>query len=171
MRQECRECFLWHRLQRKHLVSDPGMHHGTCVTHVSWCMSGSLTRGGGENAQGIPGACATRILTYLARGPLNSYTCIAERCISLIEVETKWLRFCRRYFQCHFLEWKLLYFFSLNFTEICYQRPNWQYTSIGSDDGLAPIKRQNILWTNDGLVYCRIYVSFGLEELICDEAK
>ena len=23
-----------HRLQRKPLVSDPGMHHGTCVTHV-----------------------------------------------------------------------------------------------------------------------------------------
>ena len=26
-------------------VSDPDMHHGTCVTHVPWCMSGSLTRG------------------------------------------------------------------------------------------------------------------------------
>ena len=25
-------------------VSDPDMHHGTCVTHVPWCMSGSLTR-------------------------------------------------------------------------------------------------------------------------------
>ena len=24
-------------------VSDPGMHHGTCVTHVPWCMPGSLT--------------------------------------------------------------------------------------------------------------------------------
>ena len=23
-------------------VSDPGMHHGTCVTHVPWCMPGSL---------------------------------------------------------------------------------------------------------------------------------
>ena len=23
--------------------SDPDMHHGTCVTHVSWCMPGSLT--------------------------------------------------------------------------------------------------------------------------------
>ena len=22
---------------------DPGMHHGTCVTHVPWCMPGSLT--------------------------------------------------------------------------------------------------------------------------------
>ena len=26
-------------------VSDLGMHHGTCVTHVPWCMPGSLTNG------------------------------------------------------------------------------------------------------------------------------
>ena len=26
-------------------VSDPDMHHGTCVTHVPWCMLGSLTGG------------------------------------------------------------------------------------------------------------------------------
>ena len=25
--------------------SDPDMHHGTCVTHVPWCMSGLLTSG------------------------------------------------------------------------------------------------------------------------------
>ena len=50
------------RLQRKPLVSDPGMHHGTCVTHVPWCMSWSLTRGGGENVPGIPGACAPAVL-------------------------------------------------------------------------------------------------------------
>ena len=24
-------------------VSDPDMHHSTCVTHVPWCMPGSLT--------------------------------------------------------------------------------------------------------------------------------
>ena len=26
-------------------VSDPDMHHGMCVTHVPWCMPGSLTSG------------------------------------------------------------------------------------------------------------------------------
>ena len=26
-------------------VNDPHMHHGTCVEHVLWCMSGSLTSG------------------------------------------------------------------------------------------------------------------------------
>ena len=50
------------RFQRKPLVSDPGMHHGPCVTHVPWCMSGSLTGGDGENVPGIPGACAPAIL-------------------------------------------------------------------------------------------------------------
>ena len=45
-----------YRLQRKPLVSDPGMHHGTCFTHVPWYMSGSLTRCSGENVPGIPGA-------------------------------------------------------------------------------------------------------------------
>ena len=56
-------------LQRKPLVSDPGMHHCTCVTHVPWCMSGSLSRDGVENVPGIPGACATHNFTYLVRGP------------------------------------------------------------------------------------------------------
>ena len=59
MRRECRECFPRHQLQRKPLVSNPSMHHDTCVTHVPWCMLGSLTRGGGENVPRIPGACAT----------------------------------------------------------------------------------------------------------------
>ena len=60
------------QLQRKPLVSDPDMHHGTCVTHVPCCISGSPTRGDGGNVPGIPGACATRNFTYLARGPCNS---------------------------------------------------------------------------------------------------
>ena len=69
MRWECREWFPRHRLQRKLLVNDPGMHHDTCVTHVPWCMSGSLTSGGGENVPGIPSACATHSFAYLVRGP------------------------------------------------------------------------------------------------------
>ena len=72
MRRICRERFSRHRLQMKPVVSDPGMHHGTCVTHVPWCMSESLTRGGGENVPGIPGACATRNFTNPARGPSSN---------------------------------------------------------------------------------------------------
>ena len=40
-----------------------------------------------------------------------------------------------------------------------FQESNYQYTSIGSDDGFAPI------WTNVGLVYWRKYASLGLNKL------
>ena len=68
--------------QRNPVVSDPCMHHGNSGTHVPRCMSGSLTRGGGENVPGIPGACATHNFAYQVRGPYSSwfvgfmYTCI-----------------------------------------------------------------------------------------------
>ena len=45
------------------------MHHGTCVTHVPWYMTGSLNRGGGENVPGIPGPCAKHNVAYLSRAP------------------------------------------------------------------------------------------------------
>ena len=61
-----------HRFQRKPLVSDPGMHHGTCVTHVPWCMSGSLTCGDGKNVPSIPGACAPAILSIWQEAHRNN---------------------------------------------------------------------------------------------------
>ena len=73
MQREYRERFPRRRFKRKPLVSYPGMYHGTCVTHVSWYMSGSLTRGGWENV--IPGAfrhswrMRNPQFTYLVRGP------------------------------------------------------------------------------------------------------
>ena len=59
--------------KRKPLVSDPGIYHGRCVTHVAWCMSWSRTRRDGENVPGILGVCATRNTVYLARGPLTHW--------------------------------------------------------------------------------------------------
>ena len=55
--------------QGNRLVSFPDMHHGTCVTHVPWLISESLTYVGGENVPGIPGACANHNFAYLAWGP------------------------------------------------------------------------------------------------------
>ena len=78
MRRECRERFPGHRLKRKPIVRDPGMHDGMCVTHVS----GSLTRGDGENVPGIPGTCATRNFTYLARGPLWRLACCSQNTVA-----------------------------------------------------------------------------------------
>ena len=56
-------------------VSDPDVHHGTCVTHMPCWMSGSLTRGflwtqwwGKRSLH--PGACTTRNFAYLVRRQL-----------------------------------------------------------------------------------------------------
>ena len=54
MRREWREHFPRHRLQGKPLVSDPSMHHGTCMTHVPWCMPGSIIRGAGKTFPAFP---------------------------------------------------------------------------------------------------------------------
>ena len=64
MRRKSPECFLRHRLERKPLVSDPGMHHCTCETHI-----GNANPRWWENLPGIPGAYATRNFAFLARGP------------------------------------------------------------------------------------------------------
>ena len=60
------------RFQRKSPVSDPGMHHGTCVTHVPWCMSGSFTCGEGKRSRHSR-RMRIRNFVYLARGP-SSHT-------------------------------------------------------------------------------------------------
>ena len=107
MRRECRERFPRHRLQRKPLVSDPGMHQGTCVTHVPICISGSLTRGGGENVPDIPVASPARNFTYLVRCSrdafmvsmarvhptkhVHSFVVVICSCVCIIFIMISWL--------------------------------------------------------------------------------
>ena len=43
-----------HREWRERVPRHPAKHHGTCVTHVPWCMSGSLTHGGGKTFPAFP---------------------------------------------------------------------------------------------------------------------
>ena len=52
----------------------------------------------------------------------------------------------------------------LNFIDIFTYGP--QYDNIGSDNGLVLIRRQAIIWTNNGLVYRDIYASLGLDVLM-----
>ena len=80
MRRECRERLPRHRIQMKQLASD----HGTGVTHVPWCMSGSLNRAGGGNVPGIPDACATRNFMYLARAPWQIVVAQSNRTVELL---------------------------------------------------------------------------------------
>ena len=82
------------------LVSDPGMHRGTCVTRVPWCMPGSLTSGflwnrwRGKRSHN-PCACATSDFAYLVKGSLRETAyCYAKSlcgdlwCFCLMVVQT-----------------------------------------------------------------------------------
>ena len=53
-------------------------------------------------------------------------------------------------------------------TEVCSYVSNSQYSSIGSDNGLAQTKRQAIVWINVGNF---IDASLGLNELIDDPSN
>ena len=72
-----------------------------------------------------------------------------------------WPPFRRRYFHMHFHEWKVLYF---DFVEVCSYVFNWQLTSIGSDNGLAPNRGQAIIWINANPVHWQIYAALGADE-------
>ena len=80
MRRVCRERFPTTQ------VSDPDMHQGTCVTHVPWCMSGSLTSGFLWNRwRGKRSRHSRRIrnpqFPYLVRGPWITKLHVTVRCI------------------------------------------------------------------------------------------
>ena len=45
------------------------------------------------------------------------------------------------------------------------QGSNWQSSSIGLDNGLSPIRRQAIIWTNADPINWRIYATLGGDEL------
>ena len=52
-------------------------------------------------------------------------------------------------FTCIFLNENI--YFDYEFPEVCYQGSNLQYSTIGSNNGLAPSRREAIIWTNGGL--------------------
>ena len=62
----------------------------------------------------------------------------------------------------HFREWKILYL-DKNCTDVCPQGANWQSSSIGLNNGLAPNRRQAIIWTNADPINWRIYATLGDE--------
>ena len=61
--------------------------------------------------------------------------------------------------------WMKMFEVLLDFHRSLFLGSDWQYTSIGSDNGSAPNSRQAIIWTNNDLFHGRIYASLGLNEL------
>ena len=59
-------------------------------------------------------------------------------------------------------------YFDLNVIEGCSGESNKQLAILGSDNGLAPVLRQAIIWAKDGIVYWRI---LGLNELLTSKGS
>ena len=74
-------------------------------------------------------------------------------------IKTEKYIFCARYFRISVVVWKLLYSDSNLYPRVKIK------SLIGWDDYLASNWRQTVLWSTAGLVYKRIYVSLGPEEL------
>ena len=69
-----------------------------------------------------------------------------------IEVDTKWLSFCKWHFEIHYLVSELLYFFF---------QISRRFVSKGRIDNKPAL----YIWSNDKLVYWGIYAWLGLDEL------
>ena len=78
----------------------------------------------------------------------------------------------RWHFEMNFLEWKCMNV-DWNFIVLCSLEPNQQYSSIGSDNGLASTRWQAIIWTNAGILLLnwRIYASLSLNELTSEKPE
>ena len=96
-------------------------------------------------------------LSELARPTLHAV-------IKLMPKQNAYHALCRRPFQINFLVWKLKYF-DYTFAEICFQWSNQQYGSIGSDNDLAPNRRQVIIWINIDIVHRHKCTSLGFDKL------
>ena len=57
------------------------------------------------------------------------------------------------------VSWIKIIVFWLKFNWNWSPRIQLQYSSTGLDNGLAPVRRQAIIWRNDGIVYWHIYVT------------
>ena len=63
-----------------------------CVSHVPWCMSGSLTRGGRENVSGISDACVTQQFYVSGKRPMGTVSCRCHLCPKLPDSDRRMVR-------------------------------------------------------------------------------
>ena len=81
-----------------------------------------------------------------------------------IEAETKWPQIPENVSKCIFFNENVWISIKISLRFV----PKGSISnifSIGLYNGLAPVRRQAIIWTNDGLVYWRTYAPLGLSEL------
>ena len=110
------------------------------------------------------------ISSYLLHFKVKSlYRCLSVKwdilytnaCCPLTHLpSTKWPPFCRRYVQVHIRERKSCILIQFDWSLFPRVQP-----STGSDNVLAPKRRQAIIWTNAHLIHWRIYAVLGGDQL------
>ena len=98
-------------------------------------------------APSLPSQINTSCIFFLSHWGRDNMAVISQTTRSNAFSWAKMLEFRFRFYWSLFLSVQLL------------------YHSIGSDNGLAPKRRQAIIWTNGGFIWWRIYASVGLNEL------
>ena len=101
-------------------------------------------------------ACTRIPLDYILQGIWNTFSSLLILNLNLTEIcfITHWGRdkiaAISQTTLSNSFSWMKMLEFRLKFLEICSIGSNLQYSTIGSDNGLAPSRRQAIIWTNDG---------------------
>ena len=141
MRRECRE-----RFSRPPRVSDPGMYRGTCVTHVPWCVPGSLNSGFLCSRWREKGSRHFRRMRNpqfpvsgkrsMVRHPLA----LAKLALTHLILNKIWPPFRGRYFQCIFVNEKFVFWLKCH----------WIFLpKCTADSSLALVQILAWWWTDD----------------------
>ena len=155
------------------------MHHGTCVTHVPWCMPGSLTGGflwcgwrgkhsrRMRNPQFYVSGKRPIVCDNLLPEVATLYRCILSWYNGIFNVLThlpldKMAGISQTIFSNAFL-WMKRFAFWFEFHWSLF--PRVQLTSIASDNGLAPNRQQAIICTNADPIHLRIFATLWVDEL------
>ena len=100
------------------------------------------------------------ILTKIC-GNVYNYTCNRSLCKPLTHLPLDKMAAISQTTFSNAFSWIKIYEFRLKLHWSLLIRVQWKYASIGSDNGLAPTRRQAIIWTNVNPVQWRIYALLG----------
>ena len=89
-----------------------------------------------------------------------------SKCFSSNRINwTKWPTSRRRHFKCILVNENLCILIKIS-VKFFFQDSDWQQSSIGLDNGLAPNRRQAINWIDSDPIHWRIFAALGGNELM-----
>ena len=188
MRWECRERFPRNRLQRKPLVNDPGMHRGTCVTHVAIAMQ----RWREKTFPAFPAHAQPAILHIWQEAMAGAYIHGMSRTTTLVAYGVDRSPVTKKDLSQTHTDCSLIH--TVHTFPVIFIQTSLKFVamgpivnpSIGSENGLMPNTRHTIIWINvdqwdwrhtaslgnDGkihsCIFCEFYQTISKNKLACE---